>query len=164
MKHTPIQRILGEDITKIIFIAEILLIYIYNGRQLNTFQTTFWLWDWLQGEPLQLFMIKQHEGDCSWSSGPFWIFLHSYCLVFKPIACNLISTGGASRNHFVKVCRCCSWLNSHIYNLINNILEPMRSCWTCVACWIDHHSNCLHGFWGSSHWIWLWALTKLRRN
>ena len=50
MRHTSVVRIkirfkryigMGKDITKIIFIAEILLIYIYNGRQLNTFQTTF---------------------------------------------------------------------------------------------------------------------------
>ena len=159
MKHTPIQRILiirfkrdmGEDITKIIFIAEILLIYIYNGRQLNTFQTTFWLWDWLQGEPLQLFMIRQHEGGQELVLCAFLDFLALTHTVLSSnqldtVACDVISTGGASRNHFVKVCLCCSWLNSHIYNLINNILEPMRSCWTCVACWIDHHSNCLHGF------------------
>ena len=48
MRHTSVVRIkirfkryVGEYITKIIIIAEILLIYIYRERQLNTFQTTF---------------------------------------------------------------------------------------------------------------------------
>ena len=150
MKHTPVQRILiirlkrdmGEDITKIIFIAEILLIYIYNGRQLNTFQTTFWLWDWLQGEPLQLFMIRQHGGGSR--VGLLGVFGFSHTVSssnqLDTVACNVISTGGASRNLFVKVCLCCSWLNSHIYNLINNILEPMRSCWTCKCCLLNWSS------------------------